>query len=119
VVVQVSHLYVNAGLIIAVYNLVFVFFEKNFDFRNLFSANSALSAFVILIPISLDQSFLTLSMAPKYWNSLTFSKLIALSSSSVFPSFYNNSIIFVFSLLIFNLTLPAACSKTWATILAS
>lgn len=42
------------GLIIAVYSLVFVFFKNNFNFRNLFSANAALSTFVIVIPISFD-----------------------------------------------------------------
>lgn len=71
---------------------------NNCGFRNLFSAN-ALSPFVILIPISLDESFLTLDMAPKCWNSLTFSKTTSSSSSSVFSSFSRNFITFVFSLL--------------------
>jgi hypothetical protein len=32
---------VSVGLIIAIYSLVFVFFENNFDFKNLFKAKAA------------------------------------------------------------------------------
>lgn len=68
---------------------------------------------------SLDQSFLTLSMAPKYWNSLTISKTTSSSLSSVFSSFSSNLIIFVFFLLIFNPTLHAACFNMCAPLSVS
>jgi len=54
------------GLIIAVYSLALVFLENTFDFKNLFRAKAALSAFIVLTPISQAQSLFLLSTAPKY-----------------------------------------------------
>lgn len=61
---------------ITIYNLAFVFFENNYDFKNFLSANDALSTFSVLILISLYQSFLTFSIASRYWRThLLFQKL--------------------------------------------
>jgi hypothetical protein len=67
---------VRLGLIIAVYNLNFVFYFSALDLKNFDNAKEALSAFTIIALISHDQSFFILRIAPKYWNSSTFSKAI-------------------------------------------
>jgi hypothetical protein len=72
---------VRVGLIIAMYNLNFVFFDSALDLKNFDSAKEALSAFAILALISCDQSFFVLRSAPKYWNSPTFSKAIDSNTS--------------------------------------
>lgn len=76
---------------------------------NLFRAKVALSAFIILTPISLTQSLFLLSIIPRYQNSLTFLK--AKDIISVLPSFPSNSIIFYVFILIFKPTLMAVLNR--------
>lgn len=73
-VVHASHPYVSVGLTIAMYSLALVFLDNTFDFKNLFRAKAALPAFIVLTSIFLVQSLFLLSTAPRYRNSLTFSK---------------------------------------------
>jgi len=77
------------GLIIAVYSLALVFLENTFDFKNLFRAKAALSAFIVLTPISLAQSLFLLSIAPKYRNSLKTMNPVSVLSSSAWTTTSN------------------------------
>jgi len=78
VVVHASHPYVSVGFIIAVYRFALVFLENTFDFKKLLKSKAALSVFIILTSILLAQSLFLLSTAPRYRNSLTFSKVIGI-----------------------------------------
>lgn len=63
-----SSIFLDPWLIFSIlfYSIALVFFGKDFDFINFLRANDALSDFIILIPISLAQSLVLLSTAPKY-----------------------------------------------------
>ncbi|KAF0773324.1 Uncharacterized protein FWK35_00005292 [Aphis craccivora] len=86
--------------------------------KNLFRVKAAISAFTILIPISLAQSLFLLNTAPRYRNSLNFSK--TRDPISVLSSFSpSSSIIFVLSIFIFRPILLAARSSTCAALSVS
>lgn len=66
VVVHTSQLFMGFGLIIYMYNLTLVYFEKSFDLKNFNNARNALSAFAFIASNSQNQSFFVFSKTPKY-----------------------------------------------------